>query len=141
MFPSKPYTLAGFEPVWPKNTIFAVYSEKFRKFPISLKNRIRTPYPMGILRRTLRKCLLKIFRENRISGRKTRFSRKSDRIFAKFPRLNRENRIPRKTVFTIFADFPQLYDFRDITHAKIGFREKLFSRFSRIFRNSTIFAI
>jgi hypothetical protein len=81
--------------VWPKNTIFAVYSKKFRKFPILLKTGIRTPHPMGILRRTLQKCLLKIFCENRISGRKTRFSRKSDRIFAKFPRLNCKNRILR----------------------------------------------
>jgi hypothetical protein len=131
--------------VWPKNTIFAVYSEKFRKFPISLKNGIRTPHPMGILRRTLRKGLLKIFRENRISGTKTRFSRKSARIFAKFPGLNRENRIPRKTFFTIFADFPQLYDFREVNFLHDPFREnriprKTFARFSRIFRNSTIFA-
>jgi hypothetical protein len=66
---------------------------------------------MGVLRRTLQKCLQKFFRENQISGRKTRCSQKSDRIFVKFPRLNCENRIPRKTFFTIFADFPQLYDF------------------------------
>jgi hypothetical protein len=32
--------------VWPKNMIFAVYSKKFRKFPISLKNGIRTPHPI-----------------------------------------------------------------------------------------------
>jgi hypothetical protein len=31
-----------------KNTIFAVYSEKFCKFPISPKIGIRTPYNMGM---------------------------------------------------------------------------------------------
>jgi hypothetical protein len=52
--------------VWTKNTIFAVYSEKFRKIPISLKSRIRTQYLMGKQRRTLQKCLSKIYSENRI---------------------------------------------------------------------------
>jgi hypothetical protein len=69
--------------VWPKNTIFEVYSKKFRKFPILLKTGIRTPHPMGILQQTLRKCLLKFFCKNRISGRKTRFLQKSDRYTAK----------------------------------------------------------
>jgi hypothetical protein len=57
------------------------------------------------------KCLQKIYHENRISGQKTRFSRKSDRIFAKFPGLYPENWIRQKTFFTIFAFFPLLYDF------------------------------
>jgi hypothetical protein len=63
-----------------KNTIFAVYSEKFRKFPISLKSGIRTPYPMGIMRQTLR-----------FSGRKTLFLQKSAWISAKFPKAFCEN--------------------------------------------------
>jgi hypothetical protein len=60
---------------------------------------------MGILRRTLQKCLLKIFRKNWILGRKTRFSRKSNRIFVKFPGLNRKNRIPPKIFFHDFRGF------------------------------------
>jgi hypothetical protein len=52
--------------VWTKNTIFAVYSKKFRKIPISLKSRIRTQYLMGKQRRTLQKCLSKIYSKNRI---------------------------------------------------------------------------
>jgi hypothetical protein len=54
------------------------------------------------------------FCKNWISGRKTRILQKSDQIFAKFPRLYRKNRIPRKTFFTIFVIFPQLYDFCEI---------------------------
>jgi hypothetical protein len=64
--------------------------------------------------------------------KKTRFSQKSDRIFAKFPGPYPKNRIPQKTFFTIFTIFPQLYNFREIKismilYAKIGFKEKLFS--------------
>jgi hypothetical protein len=75
-----------------KNTIFAVYSKKFRKFLISLKSGIRTPYPMGIMRQTLQKCLQNIFHENRFSGRKTVWPKNTifavySEKFRKFPIL------------------------------------------------------
>jgi hypothetical protein len=50
---------------------FCSIQQKILQVSDFAKNGIRTPHPMGILRRTLRKCLLKFFRENRISGRKT----------------------------------------------------------------------
>jgi hypothetical protein len=59
--------------VWPKNTIFAVYSEKFRKFPILLKIGIWTPHPMGILWQTLRKCLQIFFAKIRFQVKKHDF--------------------------------------------------------------------
>jgi hypothetical protein len=74
--------------VWPKN---------IPQVSDFAKNGIQTPHPMGMMRRTLQKCLLKCFCKNRILGRKTRFSQKSDRILAKFPRLYCKN--------WVFADY------------------------------------
>jgi hypothetical protein len=85
---------------------------------------------MGVVRRTLRKCLQKFFCENRISGRKTRFSQKFDRIFTKFPRLNRENWIPRKTFFSDFRNFSATIQFSQ----KSAFLRKILKnwRFAKI---------
>jgi hypothetical protein len=47
--------------VWPKNTIFAVYSEKFHKFMILLKNGIQTPPPHGDTAADIAKMFAKNF--------------------------------------------------------------------------------
>jgi hypothetical protein len=93
-------------------------------------------------------CNGKIVQENGILGQKTQFSRKSDRIFAKFPGLYPRKLDFAKNFFHNFCDFPQLYDFREknismILSAKIGFRKKLFSQFLRLvvfMRKSAFFA-
>jgi hypothetical protein len=59
------------------------------------KNWDSNPPPHGDTAVDIAKMFAKKFCKNRILGRKTQFSRKSDQIFAKFPRLNRENRILR----------------------------------------------
>jgi hypothetical protein len=66
--------------VWSKNTIFGIYSEKFRSNPILPRTGIWTHFPMGKLRQTLQKCLLNFFCENSFSRQKTRFSLESDRV-------------------------------------------------------------
>jgi hypothetical protein len=47
--------------VWPKNTIFEVYSKKFRKFPILLKKRDSNPPPHGGTAADIAKMFAKIF--------------------------------------------------------------------------------
>jgi hypothetical protein len=80
---------------WSKNTIFAAYSQKFRKLPISLK------IPHGDNAADIAK-MFAFFCKNRFSGRKTRFSQKSNRISAKFPKAFHKNRIPQKKKFPNF---------------------------------------
>jgi hypothetical protein len=59
------------------------------------------PPPHGDTAADIAKKFANFFCENQISGQKTRFLQKSNRIFAKFPRLYRKNRIPRKTIFAV----------------------------------------
>jgi hypothetical protein len=121
---SSNFCIHGPSMVWPKNTIFAVYSKKFRKFPILLKIGIWTPTPWGYCGRHCENVCKFFFAKFGFRVKKHDFRENPIRFLQ-----NSLDYIPKigfreKLFFTIFAIFPQLYNFRKII----------------FFCNSTIFA-
>jgi hypothetical protein len=112
--------------VWSKNTIFAVYSKKFRKFPISLKSGILTPYPMGIIWRTLQKCLQIFFAKIGFWVVKHDFCKNP----IGFPRNS-----PKPFAKNFFPDFRKLFRCLPIFAKKLDFLHK-----SAFFAKNGVFA-
>jgi hypothetical protein len=108
--------IGHFPTVWPKNTIFAVYIKKFCKFPILLKNGIRTPTPWGYCGGHCENVCKNFFAKIGFRVKKHNFCENPIGFLLNSPDyIYPENWIPRTTFFTIFVNFLQLYDFCDFS--------------------------